>query len=227
VTRAALLFVLGAVGLGCDRTMVFACETRDDCLDGPTRGTCEPDGHCSFPDAECESGRRYGEHAPTALAGTCTPVLEEEPSILVGVAESSSSSSPLDAPASRLPAGEEDTSSDGAGESSTGSHDTSSGSESSSTGADEEPQDCDALDCAGCMDCVDEPGGPCEDELTACMDANGCQSGVACMQECTLYGTCFDDCCPGIVGPLVDQLVLCTADHCIQACSEYEFLTCE
>ena len=34
-------------------------------------GTCEPAGYCSFADEACESGRRYGEHAPGDLAGTC------------------------------------------------------------------------------------------------------------------------------------------------------------
>jgi hypothetical protein len=241
VTRLALLFVLGAVGLGCDRTVVFACETRDDCIDGRAGGVCESDGYCSFPDGTCESGRRYGEYAPPALASTCTPVPDADPGVFVDMGESSSSSSsPIDSTGTpRLPADEDDTSSGGSeddgasepadttrAESSSGGDDTDGGVETSSTGDDGEPKDCDALDCGACMDCVDEPSGPCEDERTACTDANGCTSGVACMQECTLYGSCFDDCCPGDVGTLVDELILCAADHCIEACGEYEFLTC-
>jgi hypothetical protein len=235
VTRVALLFVLGAAGLGCDPTVMFACERHDDCVDGAAQGVCEPDGYCSFPDTDCESGRRYGEHAPATVAGDCTPVHEVDPGVLVGIAESSS-----DSTTAPLRTSGDDTTSSGSsdegtselpettqGESSSdGAHDLDTGAETSSTGGDREPPDCNALDCAGCMDCVALPSAACEDELEACTNVNGCQSGVACMRECTLYGSCFDDCCPGDVGPLVDEFVLCTADHCIDACGEYEFLTC-
>ena len=34
-------------------------------------GTCEPNGFCSFPDTDCPSGSRYGEHAGAGLANTC------------------------------------------------------------------------------------------------------------------------------------------------------------
>lgn len=34
-------------------------------------GACEPNGFCSFPDADCLSGSRYGEHAGAGLANTC------------------------------------------------------------------------------------------------------------------------------------------------------------
>jgi len=235
VTRAALLLVLAAPALGCDWTATFACETREDCIDGRAGGVCEPDGHCSFADTECESGRRYGEHSPPGFAGTCVPAFDDEPGVVIGIAESSSSAAP-ETTTDRLPAGEDDTSAAGSEggtselpataeeESSSGdAEDTDTGTETSTGG---EPQDCNALDCASCLDCVASPSGPCDDELTACTDANGCTSGVACMQECVLYGTCFDDCCLGDVGPLVDDVVLCAADHCIDACGDYEFLTC-
>jgi cysteine-rich repeat protein len=44
----------------------FECSTSDEC----SGGTCEPDGLCSFADAACPSGRRYGESAG-GKAGTC------------------------------------------------------------------------------------------------------------------------------------------------------------
>jgi hypothetical protein len=54
---------------GCHRA--FSCAEDDQCnLDG-IAGTCESDGSCSFPDASCDSGRRYGQHASIALAGAC------------------------------------------------------------------------------------------------------------------------------------------------------------
>jgi hypothetical protein len=37
---------------------VFHCERDDQCSGG---GTCEADGLCSFPDPQCDSGRRYGD----------------------------------------------------------------------------------------------------------------------------------------------------------------------
>jgi hypothetical protein len=46
------------------------------------------------------------------------------------------------------------------------------------------------------------------------------------MEECLLVGSCFDPCCAGDVDVLIDQVVLCRADHCIDACGRYEFLTC-
>jgi cysteine-rich repeat protein len=47
---------------------VFECSTSADC----SGGTCEPDGLCSFADATCDSGRRYGDGSG-GLAGTCVP----------------------------------------------------------------------------------------------------------------------------------------------------------
>jgi len=52
---------------------VFACGSSDDCQDGGTPGTCEPTGFCSFPDMQCDSGSRYGDHAGDGLAGECVP----------------------------------------------------------------------------------------------------------------------------------------------------------
>ncbi len=45
----------------------FACQADDACPDG----RCEPQGWCSFPDPDCPSGYRFGDHAASGLAGTC------------------------------------------------------------------------------------------------------------------------------------------------------------
>ncbi|MCA9711164.1 MAG: hypothetical protein KDK70_35320 [Myxococcales bacterium] len=51
--------------------MPYPCESAAQCvLDGQT-GTCEPEGYCSLPDADCPSGRRYSEHAPAELSRAC------------------------------------------------------------------------------------------------------------------------------------------------------------
>lgn len=55
----------------------FACESDGQCGDGELLGTCEASGFCSFPDATCESGRRYGEHAPDDLADSCVDAAAE------------------------------------------------------------------------------------------------------------------------------------------------------
>jgi len=79
-SRRALVIVTGGVaGLmlalvhaACGAN-VFACSANDECSDGGEAGTCEASGYCSFPDPECESGSRYGDHAGDSLAGDCVP----------------------------------------------------------------------------------------------------------------------------------------------------------
>jgi hypothetical protein len=68
--RARQAWFAAAVQLGaCNRT--FECVDASSCrLDG-AQGTCEASGHCSFPDGDCPSGRRYGEFAPDDIAGDC------------------------------------------------------------------------------------------------------------------------------------------------------------
>lgn len=53
---------------------VFACSASEDCSDGGIDGACEASGYCSFPDGDCPSGARYGDHAGDSLAGECVPV---------------------------------------------------------------------------------------------------------------------------------------------------------
>jgi len=237
MARVALLLALGIAGPGCHGATLFACARPGDCVDGPIGGACELDGYCSFPDPECGSGRRYGEHAPADIAGACVPGTDELPDAVSD--DESSTSEPIhasdptsegggettdDRDADELDASSGVESSSGAHEPGTGSSDT--GADTSTGTAEGDPLGCDALDCASCLECAVQADGPCTDEHTACEAANGCSSGVACQQECMLYGYCFEDCCHGDLAPLVDDVVLCVADHCIEACSEHEVLTC-
>lgn len=48
---------------------VFVCSRAEQCERAGASGTCEADGHCSYPDEGCASGRRYGSTA--AEPGTC------------------------------------------------------------------------------------------------------------------------------------------------------------
>lgn len=54
-----------------DQRPAFECRAHDDCTHATADGVCEPTGYCSFPDASCSSGRRYGEHASDDVAELC------------------------------------------------------------------------------------------------------------------------------------------------------------
>lgn len=84
------------------------CQTDQDCS---ASGICETNDRCSFPDEMCESGRRYGEYAPSTTANQCVP-----PGVSLDTDGAGATSS--------------------SGEASTGSESTGAGEESSGTPAD-------------------------------------------------------------------------------------------
>ena len=59
---------MGLAVVACGPPPVFTCQTDGSCGE---EGRCEPIGYCSFPDADCASGRRYGALASGELASTC------------------------------------------------------------------------------------------------------------------------------------------------------------
>lgn len=69
--KAPLLWLTSAVlaAAGCHRA--FSCTDDAQCQFEGIAGACEPDGHCSFPDPACDSGRRYGQHGSADVAGVC------------------------------------------------------------------------------------------------------------------------------------------------------------
>ncbi len=68
--RGVVLWVaLGALA-GCESETEFLCQSDQDCS---AEGICEANERCSFPDEMCESGRRYGEYAPSTSANQCVP----------------------------------------------------------------------------------------------------------------------------------------------------------
>jgi hypothetical protein len=71
VHQAMLLGVLVAVA-GCGQA-TFACMTDSECVSDGFEGMCQPSGYCSFGDPQCDSGQRYGSHAPSSLASQCVP----------------------------------------------------------------------------------------------------------------------------------------------------------
>jgi hypothetical protein len=62
-----LAAVLAALALPGCTAGAFACVDDASC----SGGVCQGSGYCSFADADCGSGQRYGEHAPAELAGAC------------------------------------------------------------------------------------------------------------------------------------------------------------
>lgn len=59
-----------AVGVACGAAGDFVCAQDDACRGDVGPGMCQPDGYCSFPAEDCESGQRYGAHSG-ARANMC------------------------------------------------------------------------------------------------------------------------------------------------------------
>jgi hypothetical protein len=68
--------LVGAVAPACG-ARTYECSDDPQCATGDAIGTCEPTGFCSFPDAGCDSGRRYGELAGE-LSDQCVPIDPED-----------------------------------------------------------------------------------------------------------------------------------------------------
>jgi len=56
----ARLVLLCVALAGCLRSTEYECNSVDQCVAGGDQGVCETTGYCSFTDASCPSGRRYG-----------------------------------------------------------------------------------------------------------------------------------------------------------------------
>lgn len=66
--------LLGAVlggAAACPGGSYFVCNDDGDCAGQGAEGLCQPTGACSFPDAECPTGQRYGDASQPSLAGEC------------------------------------------------------------------------------------------------------------------------------------------------------------
>lgn len=64
-----LTLLCGGLGSGCLSFPAFECSDSLQCDPG---GVCEAQGHCSYEDVACDSGRRYGPHAGD-LSNQCVP----------------------------------------------------------------------------------------------------------------------------------------------------------
>jgi hypothetical protein len=68
---AATLLAVATVAAGCGANGI-TCSSAADCVNpNGGSGVCEPTGFCSYEDASCPSGRRYGPLAGKGLASAC------------------------------------------------------------------------------------------------------------------------------------------------------------
>ena len=72
---AAAGIVGGLLAGACVDLLPYQCGEDGDCRSGAIQGWCEDAQYCSYPDEECESGRRFGDLAGS-LANICTGLLE-------------------------------------------------------------------------------------------------------------------------------------------------------
>ena len=187
--RWALVTVGVAFGLGCPATNYFACEEDSECANADG-GQCEAAGACSFPDDDCDSGRRYGNGGPPHLAGDCVPVEGTTGGVgTTTISTGSQGSEGSDNDDGTTVAVDEGGSSSGGAGTSTGGLDpettTSSGDASSSSG------DSGGSSSTG----VDYPPGS-QDIYEPCAEAEDCISGT-CLgfeAEGVTYGFCSDTC---------------------------------
>lgn len=77
----------------CGAGPMFVCESADEC---GARGSCEPNGGCSFPDPSCDSGRRFAPHTPSG--GECVAPSDGSTSSSTSTSTSTASSETLDPP---------------------------------------------------------------------------------------------------------------------------------
>lgn len=70
VTVGLGCFGLAAGGAGCNPVSDFQCSTSEDCIAEGAGGVCEANSFCSFPDAECPTGKRWHDRA-SSLSGMC------------------------------------------------------------------------------------------------------------------------------------------------------------
>lgn len=78
------------VACGCSGASVFQCTDETECSVGGQAGFCDAPGYCSFSDAACPSGRRFGSLAGMGLADECVQGAAGS----TGVADSSTSVGP-------------------------------------------------------------------------------------------------------------------------------------
>lgn len=231
--------------LGCGGS-AFACQDDAQCVGTGGPGLCQASGHCSFPDAECPSGQRYGEHSGT-LAGDCVPVMDGSGDVgdggdagesgPTGTGASPSTSESSGAPGTTTVALTSGPISDSSGPppgdgSTTGQVGT--GTETSATTTGPSPDTCDSY-CDAAAPCFRNGfgacGQTCDDGLDyaeehasgACKDALEelleCEAGLTCEELQSLPEAPRGTECSD---QMVVAVQLCPVDGCISLCEAFE-----
>jgi len=232
----AIAATLG-LAIGCVRSGTFVCEGSSDCNDGSFTGMCQPSGYCSFGDASCESGQRYGDLAGDDLAGTCVPPIDgttggDLSTTGVGTTVSSLDGASLeggDTTTTTTESGMLDGTLDGALEdtgTTTTTSDVTSADPTSVSLTDPETVDSGptATDSSGECDDLGTPNGECD----ACVAEWCCEEALLCMQEemcfctiqCTSDGQSPDECQQQCgESEAYFELGLCLDAACKQVCT--------
>jgi hypothetical protein len=222
--RAALAAALG-LAIACARLDAFVCESSADCSDGSFTGVCQPDGYCSFGDASCASGQRYGDHAPGDLAGTCVhtdgtttgapaETSETQADTLDGASleQGSLEGSSLDTTTTTTTV---ESSSDAAGidESSTSKDTVTTDTFPETDSTDTQPNDCtDMAPPDPCNQCAYEN---CCDEAYACALDETCLCYFECLARMPQANLCAESCGPSMA---LEELNSCVTVFCDAEC---------
>lgn len=86
------LVVVVALLSACLRGLSYECATDAACVLDDEQGVCLAPGHCAYPEAECDSGLRFGPAAGQGLASQC---VDGAPTT-TGALESTSTTSPAE-----------------------------------------------------------------------------------------------------------------------------------
>lgn len=160
----------------CAATESFVCDADVQCVTDVEAGRCEPEGVCSFPDAACPSGHRYGKLAGE-LSGEC-----------VGAGASDGSSEP-DA-TSLVPEGTAETGDGSSGPAATSTTSTSTGTTTttSMTSTTTEPETTGTG--------VPDPFGACNSDVECAVDGSVCipamSGGSVCSPPCDVDPCTYD-----------------------------------
>ena len=152
----------------CAATESFVCDADVQCVTDVEAGRCEPEGVCSFPDAACPSGHRYGKLAGE-LSGEC-----------VGAGASDGSSEP--GATSLVPEGTAETGDGSSGPAATSTTSTSTGTTTttSMTSTTTEPETTGTG--------VPDPFGSCNSDVECAVDGSVCipamSGGSVCSPPC-------------------------------------------
>lgn len=214
---------------GCKEDDTFQCVSDAQC--GGT-GICESVNYCSFPDADCETGRRYGDESATGIAGQCVPKEEGTSGVatessgvsggslvttgtsMTGVEPDPTGSGPTPPTLTSGPGptGEPETDADSIDPSSMSGESTGDESDSTTGGTTDATTstttgvstcDEDEEDCFDCFTCAGTDPNACADAFDACEATVGCSEVRGCFSSCIGFGICYE-CCEDVPQAVID-----------------------